>query len=75
MRRHEQLTNLVLDRGNRFLHELFVIVFKFIHPKRSHYRVFDLLHHPCPIPAIRKHSLDAEQTHIVAIQEGGNGGV
>ena len=67
VRRHEQLADLVLDRGNRFVQKLFVVVFKFIHPKRPHHRIFDLPHHPRPIPAIGKHPLDAEQAHIVAV--------
>jgi hypothetical protein len=75
VRRHQQLTDLVLNRRNRFLQEFFVIVFKFIDPKRPHHWVFDLLDHPRPIPGVRQHPLDAEQRHIFAIQKGGTSGV
>src|ERR1044072_2193330 len=72
--RHEQLPDLVLNRGNCFLKKSAVIALEFIDPKAAHDWVAHLLHHPCPIRSISQHPLKPQETYILAFQKSSDGG-
>lgn len=72
---HDQLTDLVLDRGNDFGQESAVIAGEFTQPEGPDHGVIDLLDHPLAVHRVGEHPLDRQKRDVVALLEGGKGSV
>ncbi len=71
--RLEQGTDFVLNRGDGFPHEAWIVGFELLLPELADEGIADLFDHPTAISRINEHPIDAEQGGVLAVEQGGDG--
>jgi hypothetical protein len=65
----QELTELVLDRGNGLAFEPLVVAGVFLRPEGADERVFDLADDSFPEPVLSEQPVDGQERHVLAIEQ------